>query len=181
MKRDFSRAAPRLQLVLLFFFVITYCVNILNWVFKVNSVRNDVGDAVVSAYLAFSIIGFLAFLFFSSPPIYWSYIYADEMSPKMRRNAISTGIIICFLLHDFAMEWIEVYLLWYYGWRSVISGISFFLVTVCFVISFFTTWIGYTWYLSKRLQLYYSGTSMVMPPSEFMPSSVNYQYTGMNR
>ncbi|ORC89342.1 uncharacterized protein TM35_000121170 [Trypanosoma theileri] len=181
MRRVVSRAAPRLQLVLLFFFAITYCVNILNWIFKVYFVKTDVGDAVISAYLAFSIIGFVAFLFVASPLIYWSYIFADEMAPKTRRNAVSIGIIICFFLHDLPMEWIEVYLLWYYGWRSVISGISFFLVTLCFAVSFFNSWIAYTWFISKKLQLQFSSSSMVMPPSEFMPSSVNYQYTGVDR
>ncbi|KEG14507.1 hypothetical protein DQ04_00431110 [Trypanosoma grayi] len=174
MRQTFARGAPRYQLLVLLLFGLTYCVNILNWVMYVYYRKDEIGDAVTSAYLAFSIIGWVMFFFFASPFIYWPYICAGEMAPKARRNAACLGVTLCFLLHDFPMEWIEIYLVRYHGWGYVFSSISLFLVNMCFAIGFFTTWISYNWLISKRLQLYCSGTLLTTPPSGYMPPSSEY-------
>lgn len=163
------RAAPRFELLLLFLFAITYVVNIVNLRFYVSLLRGEVESAVIDAYVLFSILGFIVFVLVASPLIYWPYIYASELSPRARQNAVCAGIALCFFLHDLPVSWIEIYLVSFHGWGSVLSGVSLFLACFCLVIGFFVTWLGYAWVLCGLLQFRYG----VAPPMAVSPRCVS--------
>ncbi|RNF26917.1 uncharacterized protein Tco025E_00880 [Trypanosoma conorhini] len=171
MRRVVKRAAPNPHLLVLFLFAITYCVNVLNWVFYIQHLGNGVGDALIAAHVAFSVIGCVLFFLFSSPLIYWSYVRASEMAPQTRRNVSCVAVGTCFFFHDLPVGWIELYLVWFHGWRSVLSGVSLFLVWFCFAVGFFRTWIGYTWLLSRRLQFYYTAHQALTPSMRYMATA----------
>ncbi|RNF01318.1 hypothetical protein TraAM80_07063 [Trypanosoma rangeli] len=155
MRRIVKRVTPDSHLLVLFLFAITYCVNILNWVFYLRYTDDKVDDALIAAHLAFSVIGCILFFLFASPLIYWSYVGASEMMPQTRRNTSCIAVSLCFFFHDLPVGWIELYLVWLHGWRSILSSVSLFIVWLCFAVGFFGSWIGYIWFLSRRLQFYY--------------------------
>ncbi|KAF8289872.1 hypothetical protein TcYC6_0010150 [Trypanosoma cruzi] len=173
MRRFLRSAGPPPQLLVLFLFSTTYCINILNWIFYIRYLRDEVEEGVIAAYIAFSVIGCILFFLLASPLIYWTYARASEIPQKNRRNVLCIGIGLCFFFHEFPLGWIEIYLVWYHGWRSILSSISLFIVWLCFTIGFFSTWLGYTWYLSKRLHFYYTARPDLMPVLRYMvPSEV---------
>lgn len=111
------------------------------------------GDSGVYAYIAFACLGLVVFFLCCGPLIYWPYAYGSEMSPMARRNTFCLGVVISFFVHDFAMGWIEIWIVWRFGWSEIFQAISLFLTLFCFTIGFFTTWISYTWRMSKVLQI----------------------------
>ncbi|EPY26664.1 hypothetical protein AGDE_11154 [Angomonas deanei] len=77
------------------------------------------------------------------------------MSPKARRNMFSIAIVLMFVVHDFAKTWLGIYIAITVGFKNMLQTVCLFLSMICFAVGFFTTWISYTWKMSKMLQIRY--------------------------
>lgn len=156
---------PRLLLIVLFLSGVTQLVNVLSWILHISNQDGTVDATAVRVYIIVAGVGFLVFISISGPLIYWPYAHGSEMSPQARRNAFCLGLIVSFLVHDFPVGWMEIWVVWQYGWLSVLQGMSLILTMLCFAIGFFTTWIAYTWKMSKFMQIRFGDAAPSLPPA----------------
>jgi hypothetical protein len=153
--------SPKVPLVLIFAFFADHFMVIMNWWLFVEYQGYLVGQSLVNAHISFAVIGSFFFILLASPFLFWAYRYGNQMPPKLRRNSIFLAAGISFLFHDFPLWLMELWVVWQYGWISVVQGISIFTLSFCTAIGFFGTWIGYTWKMSKVLQNWSGGTTSV--------------------
>ncbi|KPI85141.1 hypothetical protein ABL78_5801 [Leptomonas seymouri] len=156
---NWRTARPRVHMIVLFLFLLTDLINLVCYILYISNDWNSFGVAGCNAYIAFTCIGIVVFSFVCAPLIYWPYVHGNEMSPVSRRNAMCLGILISFVVHDFPMAWIELWIVTTYGWTEYLQGISLFLTLLCFIIGFIVTWFSYSWKLSKVLQIRYGNAA----------------------
>jgi hypothetical protein len=156
---NWRTARLRVHLIILFLFVLTDLINLMCYILYISSDKHAFGAAGCNAYIAFTCIGIVVFIWVSAPLIYWPYVHGNEMSPVSRRNALCLGIFISFVVHDFPMAWIELWIVTTVGWTEYLQGISLFLTLLCFIIGFLVTWFSYSWKLSKALQIRYGNAA----------------------
>lgn len=152
--------APRLMLVMIFLYFSEYYICGLNWWWFVSLERALFGDQMVDAHLAFNIIGAVSFGIVASPFLYWPYKYGPQMPPRTRRNCIFFSMSVVFFLHDFPLWCMEFWMVWQYGWITILQGISIVVLTFTTALGTFGVWLGYAWKMSKILQRYFGSSSV---------------------
>lgn len=147
------RARPRLLLMIIILFGLTHIINLIRWIFEYSGSSAMRQQLEVMLYIIFVCIGFVSFFLLSSPLLYMPYAHGNEMSPSARNSSACTALIISCLSHDFPLVWLELVYLYRKKWSSPLQGTCCILIILCFMISFFTTWISYSWKMSKMLQI----------------------------
>ena len=109
-------------------------------------------DTLVDWHLACNIIGAVLYVFVGSVLMFWPYRYYHQMLDSSRRNRIMAGVYTIFLVRDFPCWLMEFWVLWKYGWISVIQGISVMLATFSFAFGLIMCWLIYTWKIAKILE-----------------------------
>lgn len=176
---NWRTARPRVHMVLLFLYVLTDLINLMCYILYISNSMKRFGAAGCNAYIAFTCLGIVVFCAVSAPLLYWPYVHGNEMSPVSRRNALCLAILISFVVHDFPMAWIELWIVTTYGWTEYLQGISLFLTLLCFIIGFLITWFGYSWKLSKALQIRYGNaapTQSSVPAAQVAKRSSSRRY-----
>lgn len=172
-------ARPRIHLIVLFLFGCTQLINLLSYIIYVQNQQKVFGKNGVAAFIVFTCCGILSFFVVSAPLIYWPYAHGNEMSPVARRNMFCLGVIISFLVHDFPMAWIQLWIVTSFGWRDILLSISLFLTLFCFGISFLVTWLSYSWRTSKILQIRFGDAAPSqygVPAAEIAKRSSSWRY-----
>lgn len=159
-----KNSRPRLILVVLYLYAMTIILNLLCWIIYVRDKKYSLSQEGSNAYIAFTCLGFAFFFFFCAPLMYLPYAHGNEMSPDGRRDALSLALAICLIIHGLPMMWIEITIVWEDGFTEIMQGVSLFLTVFSFVIGMLSTWINYTWKMSKILQVRY-GTASTSDPT----------------
>jgi len=155
---DSGLRIPHLSLTLLYFYVAEGTVCLLNYWWFIKYESNIFGTMLVNAHVGFNVLGTLVFLFVSSPFLFWPYRYANQMPPQSRKSSIYFCLYTIYFLHDFPLWAIEFWVVWKYGWLSVIQGVSLLLLTFAAAYGTFAVWLSYAWKCSRTLQYYYGMT-----------------------
>eukprot|EP00758_Cryptobia_borreli_P015093 Tbor_TRINITY_DN5988_c1_g1::TRINITY_DN5988_c1_g1_i1::g.19349::m.19349 len=149
---------PNITLFLLFYYVSEFLLGVLNyWIFMRREV-DLLGQEVLDAHMAFTIIGGSLF-FLTSPLIFWPYKYGAQMPPRNRRNFTFITILVIFAFHDFPIWIIELSVALRYSVNSVVQGVSLVILSICTFWGFLTIWLGYAWKMAKYMQIKFD-TSM---------------------
>ncbi|EPY32088.1 hypothetical protein STCU_02982 [Strigomonas culicis] len=160
-RKPLTGARPNMLTCIIILYGLNGIVNLVCFIIYISPWRNTgyMSNSFVNAYCVFFTVGLATTIFIGGPLIYWPYVYGSNMSPKARRNAACLGIVLNFIVHDFAMTYLEIYLVVVKGWTEIFLAISLFLTVLCFAIGFMTLWISYTWKLSKILQIRFGGAA----------------------
>ena len=150
---------PKVHLLYLFFTINCFTFSLFAWLLTFRLEAGLLGDTLADAHIAFTAVGITLFTMITSPLVYWPYKYGAQLPPRYRRNFVFLGIMLLWILNTFPLWIMEFYVGWQFGIFHVIQGISLVLLTMHAFFGFLATWIGYTWKMSKILQVQF-GTPM---------------------
>lgn len=130
-----SRFVTLITLVIHFVHPLLCIANYLDWVRHQNSV---LGDKLVVAYLAMSIIAALFYLLVSSVFYMWAFRYPEPEEIAKRRRIY--GIITNLIFSDFPIFLVEVQIVWDVGFATGLQGTSFIFTCISLLYSGLRVW-----------------------------------------
>ncbi|EAN84877.1 hypothetical protein C3747_216g24 [Trypanosoma cruzi] len=107
------------------------------------------GKDLVTAYLAFCIIGTLVYTLVSGALWLRASRYVVRSSHKVRFIIIGVGLL--FFFKDFPLFLIESVTLRRYGWRNGFQGFCFIVQLCFFLFPFIVIWLAFIWFITSFL------------------------------
>jgi hypothetical protein len=129
-----------------------FCVNVLaifNYSFWVRFEKDRLSDDLRNTYLAFCIIGMVAYAVVGGPGFFTAYKYSRDK--KSRGRKIRIGVIGMYFLSTWVLFILDLYIIWQYGVLNVLQGICFFLQWFTWTMESFATWFFYMWQVARFL------------------------------
>ena len=132
-----SRFITLITIVIHFLHPLLCIANYLDWVRHQKS-DDRLGENLVLAYLAMSILSAIFFLLVSSVFYMWAWRYPEpeEIAKRRRIYGIIGNLLIC----DFPIFMVEVQIVWAVQFASAIQGLAFIFTCISFLYSGFRVW-----------------------------------------
>eukprot|EP00759_Apiculatamorpha_spiralis_P049427 PhF_6_TR44251/c3_g1_i3/m.68081 len=121
-----TKANIPFSLIFLYWYGIISVLVVINYVSYIrfqNSVFQN--QDVINSYLAFAILGMLCYAAIAAPSFFQAHKYAT--SYKTRNKQIQIGLVAIYWIQTFPMFFIELYLVYFFDFGTVIQGVLFFL------------------------------------------------------
>lgn len=130
-----SRFVTLITLIIHFVHPLLCIANYLDWV---RHQESELGDKLVVAYLAMSIIAILFFLLVSSVFYMWAFRYPEPEEIAKRRRIY--GIITNLIFSDFPIFLVEVQVVWNVGFATGLQGTAFIFTCISLLYSGLRVW-----------------------------------------
>lgn len=130
-----SRFVTLITLIIHFVHPLLCIANYLDWV---RHQETELGDKLVVAYLAMSIIAILFFLLVSSVFYMWAFRYPEPEEIAKRRRIY--GIITNLIFSDFPIFLVEVQIVWSVGFATGLQGTAFIFTCISLLYSGLRVW-----------------------------------------
>lgn len=130
-----SRFVTLLTMVIHFVHPLLCIANYLDWVRHQNDV---LGDKLVTAYLAMSIIAALFYLLVSSVFYMWAWRYPEPEEIAKRRRIY--GVVTNLIFSDFPIFLVEVQVVWEVGFATGLQGTCFIFTCISMLYSGLRVW-----------------------------------------
>lgn len=152
---------------LLYHFVLAI-ITLMNYVVFVRF--QDIVSELRQAYLAFSIIGIIAYVVCSAPLFVYAYKYGRTWSLRLGRLLI--GIAVMFLFSSLPMLIIELVQLLYFGgkFKHPLDGICFILHLLAAGAGGCTSWFAYLRAVTRYLQDWRGPERQIVDDTENIPN-----------
>lgn len=145
-----------LPYLLLTVYFVTCALSIANYVAYFRFENDTYGSDVPRAYIAFVVIGTIAYVLFSGVMWLWAAKYSETASIRGRR--LSHGVWAIFVFKDLPLFIIEYHaVLCCGGFRNSFQGFVFVVQFICALCSFSYTWLSFIWRTASFCQFYFGG------------------------
>ena len=144
-------------LVLLYWYGITCALQMFDYALWVRFQDNNkaLSQDLQSAYLAFCVIGLVAYVFIGGPMFFLGYKYSPTQ--KARDKKIRIGLMIMYFTSTLPMFLLELTIVWNQNITYVLQGICFVLQLFAWVFGSFAVWFVYMWQVAKLWHVYRGG------------------------
>lgn len=132
-----SRFITLLTLVIHFIHPLLCIANYLDWV-RYQSGAGALGDRIVIAYLAMSIVSALFYLLVSSVFYMWAWRYPEPEEIAKRRRIY--GVVTNLIFSDFPIFLVEVQIVWSVGFATGLQGTCFVFTCLSMLYSALRVW-----------------------------------------
>ena len=132
-----SRFVTLLTMVIHFVHPLLCIANYLDWV-RHQSGADALGENLVTAYLAMSIISALFYLLVSSVFYMWAWRYPEPEEIAKRRRIY--GVVTNLIFSDFPIFLVEVQIVWDVGFATGLQGVCFIFTCISMLYSGLRVW-----------------------------------------
>eukprot|EP00754_Rhynchopus_humris_P037088 Rhum_TRINITY_DN19189_c0_g1::Rhum_TRINITY_DN19189_c0_g1_i1::g.169489::m.169489 len=139
---------------LMYWYGVCSIFSIVNYVKWVRFNETLLGRDLKSAYFAFVFLTTLVYLFATGVCFLWAAKYCDQETKegiKQRNRRVHQGMLFIYFLSDTPFFIMDLYIVYWYGWRDEVQGITFVLKMMSWMVGTFFVWFIYMWKVSKIL------------------------------
>lgn len=134
-------------LLFLYWYGLTCALAMFNYSLWVRFQDDLVSDDLQNTYLAFSIIGLIAYVFLGGPMFFVGYKYSQTQ--KNRDKRVRIGLVVMYFASTLPLFLMDLYFVWQHGVLHVLQGICFVLQVVAWSTGSFAVWFIYMWQVAK--------------------------------
>jgi hypothetical protein len=154
----FRSAIPH-ALILLYWYGLTISLAMFNYSTWVRFAADLIADDTMQTYLAFAIIGVLAYAFVGGPLFFMAYKYSS--TAKVRAKRLRIGLAVMYFSSTLPLFLLDLYFIWSFGVVNVLQVICFILQLVAWIFGSFAVWFIYMWQVAKYIHIYRGGGRQV--------------------
>ena len=130
-------------IVFLFWYGITTSLAQLNYSIWIRFQDSFLDEDLINTYLAFCIIGLVAYVFGGGPMFFTGFKYATTQQSRSRR--IRIGMVIMYFASTLPLFIMDLFIVWRHGVLNVLQGLMFVLQLVAWTTGSFAVWFIYMW------------------------------------